>query len=301
MTRHAFLLALFLVPGCTFNTRWLEASVTAEGEPGEYTTFVFDGPSSGASDTSLEIRGFERPTSSAEAVVVGLLGMNDDEGEVLSAFDLEWTRIDAETVSLDASDLDAPSGFWIDRIHASVPVDRDLAIDTEGGSVAVSNVTGRVAVRATSGSISVAAADVVDLEATSGSIDVLAHTGRVSATSGSIHLSLTGGVEASATSGSIDGTIGGGGSLVATSGSIEIELRRPLDHDLVLEADSGSIHLMLPAGASAVLDLAADSGSVEIETRDVSHHGDDFEGVIGDGGFRIRARASSGSIEVLER
>jgi hypothetical protein len=305
MNRFALvpILLLALAGACTFNTSWLDRQVGADTDPGSFDVLRVEGaPRSVLGATSLRVTGSARDATSATAHLVGILGVNDDADAIARGFTVDWSRIDAATVGVLVDVAPgAGSRAWIDEVHVSLPSQRDLVLRTDDGSIDVSGVSGRVEASASSGSIVVQGAGIVDLTADSGSIVVGAQAGNAHTSSGSIVLDLTGWVSASADSGSIAGRIGGGGDITTSSGSIDVELTQALDRDLVLEAGSGSIELVVPSGASMILDVAADDGSVSIDVGGVRHDGHAFQGAVREGGLTVRARATSGSIVVVER
>lgn len=292
-----------LASACTFNTSWLDRTVTTRAVPAAFDVLTLDTtPDAVLDGASLRITGGARTDAEAALHVVGLLGVRDDADAIVRGFTIDWTHVDAATFGVQVTATSsATERAWIDEVRVGLPSARDLVLRTDRGSIDVSGITGRVEAHAGSGSIAVHGAGVVDLSATSGSIEVSGAAGNAHATSGSIALDLAGWVDASADSGSIDGRIGGGGTLTTTSGSIDVVLTAPLDRDLVLTADSGSIRLVVPSGASMALDLAADSGSVSVDAGGAHHDGHAFNGLVRGGGFTVRARATSGSIDVVER
>ncbi len=200
--------------------------------------------------------------------------------------------IDTSGGALDVQEIDADVA--LDTSGGRITVRRirgDLEADTSGGSIHVEAIRGRVALDTSGGSI-----EAVDIEGplaadtSGGSIAVRRVTGDASleTSGGSITVEQAGGrVEADTSGGSIRASFAegndAGGSLETSAGSITIEVDPAVGLDL---------------------DLAASGGRVTTEL-DVTSHGmrssRRLVGKLGNGGSKLVARTSAGSITLRGR
>jgi hypothetical protein len=295
----ASFLAACLAVGCTFNVAWLDRDIASEG-PSSFTALSIDTGTGLLDDASVVVRGSERAGASATAHLAGLLGAGDDPDAITAETSIDWTSRPTGMLVVDVLTTAQHANVHVETLDVLVPAATDVTLTGDDGALFVHGITGRVEARTESGAIEVLGAGIVDLAASSGALQAEARAGTFETDSGAIDLMLTQWVVASADSGAVRGSIGGGGSITTRSGAIEVRLTGPLDRDLFLEADSGAIVLQIPRGASMALDLGAASGTVTVRVEGLAHEGDDIRAVLGDGGFTVRARASSGSIHVVD-
>lgn len=164
--------------------------------------------------------------------------------------------VDAETDSLEAFSEDGGRTLLIRSSRGGAkplvvrcPLETDVVIGTQSGSVKGEGRLGVVRVTTMSGSIQVESAEEADLRTMSGSIEVGACRGscRASAISGKVSVGSADAAAANTVSGSIklDRVHG---SVKARSVSGSIEMRASGDSPIAVKTVSGKVRIELPPG-----------------------------------------------------
>jgi DUF4097 and DUF4098 domain-containing protein YvlB len=206
---------------------------------------------------SIRVIGWDR----AEVAVSGTVGHGASGVELRG--DKRRTRVEVETEG-------NPHGVNVD-LEVRVPAGSDVAIESFGASISVSEVQGVVSAETVNGDIRVAEAPrEVRAESVNGSVSVSARGGRVHAES------VNGAVTVRGASGEVDASTVNG-QLTVTGGSFEraraetvngrILFEAGLDGRGVLEVESvsGAVELVLPAGIAADFTVTTFSGHIRNE------------------------------------
>lgn len=201
--------------------------------------------------------------------------------------------VDAETDALEAFSEDGGRTLLVRSSRGGTkplvvrcPIETDVVVGTQSGSVKVEGRVGNVHVTTMSGSIAVESAEDMDLRTMSGGITVGVCRGRCRLSS------VSGGVNVSQADSTAVGTVSGSiklervqGDVRARSVSGSIEMAASGDSPIAVKTISGRVHITLPPGTEP---------ATHFKTRGHVHcdfpSGDDC---------RIEAASLSGTIEIV--
>jgi DUF4097 and DUF4098 domain-containing protein YvlB len=220
-----------------------------------------------------------------------------------------------------ADDRDMMNNVSI-RYELEVPVETSLVSKTGSGSQTIGNIAGPAEVSSGSGSLGIG--DIGgDVEATagSGSIEIGSAKGRVRAKTGSGSIrafGVSGPITSSSGSGSVEfeqtgpgdvdietgsGSVrvrGVRGALSVETGSGSIQADGEMTGRWYLRSSSGSVTVRLPSGAAFDLNARTSSGDIESDHPVTVHEmrKKEIRGKVGDGGYTLEIRTSSGDIRI---
>ena len=204
-----------------------------------------------------------------------------------------------------------------------VPKKIEAAIQTDGGSISVSDLSGNLTAQTSGGSMTFARLEgtldgktsggFIETEDCHGPIDIETSGGhiRVTQSEGTLHAHTSGGrIEVRNFSGYAEVRTSGGnldlekisGKLVGktSGGAIFAAIPSPLVGDIKLQTSAGNIDLFVPADAAFAIDANTSVGEVvsrlPIQTSDVQR--EHLRGTLNGGGKSVRLETSAGNITI---
>jgi len=235
--------------------------------------------------------------------------------ELLDAIEIEITskedRLDIGTEFPWWKSLSPTSSVWVDY-ELWIPLSAKARAQSVSGSIQVAERKSSVFAKTVSGAIELVSI-VGDVEArtTSGEIQMEEVKGDsivVDTTSGRVTLEeVEGIIEIHTVSGraKVIKSKGAVKSIRTTSGDIWVELEeiRETAPSMLLSSTSGDVSLFLPEDISADIDAQTTSGRISFEFRiriDGELEKGRLQGIIGEGGMKIRLKTISGDIALRE-